>query len=538
MFSALILTAICALTRAEMQKTPIPDNTPIIFNKLANAYISYENYAMLYYVDLTDYYNLRNVIESTIELENAACNELPPNDMCKITLEQLRIRAKHLSINDEDLGAQRKPRGLCNWCGLLQSKLYGTLDIYQGQKLVDHINANTNETKILQNTLLNNTVLFQTFLKTDEKQLQQIEDALNLLHKELDQTQNKLKNEINKLNIRAQEQNLFQITSSALAEHTHMHAQIRRALADARSHQIPELISSDSLKNDLKKLTTLLKSNQRLPIDMNTDNPLHILKFTEVTSMIVKNKLLIEIVLPIAEREQYTLYRASPIPIETPYGRLIIQTSITYFLLNTDQTKFIQLSNTEIDDGKMLTPNEFIYKPSSATHLNYENICVWRILIENNLDEALPICKFLPFPRSDTIITIIENEKYFFASKNGTNFWEICDQNETRHDLIGRNIITLDPDCFVKTATHILKPHKTHIFNQTQLITPIIAASKISKSKLETLAKQSFQHLNFTKFNPIVIHDPNEMKDFIDETNQLVNSAQHKFNLEQLSLAS
>lgn len=58
-------------------------------------------------------------------------------------------------------------------------------------------------------------------------------------------------------------------------------------------------------------------------------DPLHVFKYAEIASVLLEEKLIMQITLPIAEREQNQLYKATPIPIETPNGRLITKISQT-----------------------------------------------------------------------------------------------------------------------------------------------------------------------------------------------------------------
>lgn len=339
----LTLTLIIA-ANAQIEITPVPDTVPMIYNKLATAFTTYENFKMVYYVNLTDFYNLPYIVNNTIQIANATCMKLTP-DSCAITLDQLNIQYQNMLRDEEEITAQRKTRGLCNWCGTIQHYLIGTMDAnHAKKKYADHINKIAEETSIQHDATLNQTILFQTFLKSNSKNAKQISTDIEKIHKEVNRINNYQMARVSEEELRTKTQGLIQIASAILTEHFHMYSQISKSLNEAKNHHIPEFIPVKQLTNDLKRIATTLNSNQRLPVDFIQDNPLNTFKYSDISSALIKDILIIEILLPIAEREKFTLYKATPIPIETPNGRLIANIKTPYFLLNMDQTKYIPLS--------------------------------------------------------------------------------------------------------------------------------------------------------------------------------------------------
>lgn len=537
MFALLLLLTTATTVFAEVQINAVPPNAPIIFNKLAGAHISYESYNMIYHVNVNEYFGLRSMINDTLNLANATCVKIP-QDICTVAIEQLYHQLNQAIRDDVNLQTMRQKRGICNWCGTIQSFMYGTLDHAQGEIIVENINSNHNETFKLHNLMINQTSLFQAHLKTNKASMNKIQNALDTVTNILNQANNQISSNELTAKLRGKAQMLAQIASTAINEHFRLYTQITSALSDARRHRIPELIAPERLLADLKSVAASIKPTQRLPIDLTKEDPLHIFKYATITALLIDNQLLIQILIPIAESERYSLYRATPIPISTPNGHLIISAVTPHFLINADKTKFIELSQRDLDNGKMLSPSEFIYRPSSTTQLVTNNNCVWKILVENAVDASIQICDFRPFLHNDVLITLIENEKYYIESKNGTTIWEICDNFERQKTIIGGNIMTLDPNCYVKTSSHIIKPHRTFVFNQTEIQTLPLALSNTTMSQLSELAMKSFANVNFTEMPPIVIADNDEMQRQIDLTEEMVKSANHEFQWKNMTLTT
>lgn len=92
-----------------------------------------------------------------------------------------------------------------------------------------------------------------------------------------------------------------------------------------------------------------------------------------------------QLTIEIAEREKFTLYKATAIPIHTAYGRLVVSTLHNYFLLNEDQNRFIPLDEQELNNGISLASNEFLYRTASDIFLSHEAVCVRNLFVNDEL---------------------------------------------------------------------------------------------------------------------------------------------------------
>lgn len=520
------------MTSAELSITPVPDSSPMIFNRLATAQTAYESYRMIYYVNLTEFYQLRNLSEQAIELADSTCSMLK-EDQCKISIAQISSQYRSALRADTQIKSQRKTRALCEWCGSLQHHLFGVMDAKRAREYAVHINKIATESELQHDLAVNQTSLFQTFLKTNKQTVDKVETELNQMHSEIVDLTNAY-GILRQQQLTSKTLGLIQIATAMLNEHQYLFTQIDRAIS-TKTHQIPEFIPLQQLVDDLKTVAATLKPNQRLPIDIISENPLHVFKFAEITSILLDEMLITEILIPIAEREQFWLYKVTPIPIDTENGRLIAKLPNTYFLINMDQTKYIPLSKEELNRGKMLSHDELLYTPTASIQLKYDNVCAWKLLLESSLEAALTTCNFVPLIKNDVILTIIDNESYFASMTMPTKIWEICDAQQTsQREVSGRFIINLNPGCLVKTTAYIIKPHKIHTRNNTDIITPKIIVTQSTINELRKLAKQKTSNLNITRQQAIYIHNDEEMQHFIQQSDALVNTARHDYRVEQL----
>lgn len=211
----LILTTI-VVTQASTQFDAVPGNTPVLYNKLAGAHISYEGYSKIYHVDLTEYYQLRDTINATINLANETCAEMAQRDICTITIMQLQTQLAQAIRDDENMDTMRQERGFCDWCGRIQGAMYGTLDDTKGKLIVNAINENRNETQTLHDIILNQTTIFHTSLKTNEKNMERIQNGMDKITKYLNETRERIVTDESYLKAWSRTQSLTQIVSTGI----------------------------------------------------------------------------------------------------------------------------------------------------------------------------------------------------------------------------------------------------------------------------------------------------------------------------------
>lgn len=337
---------------------------------------------------------------------------------------------------------------------------------------------------------------------------------------------------IDELYAQSSTMHMIQVTQLALAEYNRYHGKIRRTLTASKSGKFTELITKEHLSAELKHISASLKNNQRLPLDPFNDSALQIYKYSRTQSTLFNRKLMIEISIPITEGEEYTLFKAVPIPIKTQYGQMLASVTSTFFLLNSDRTKYIALSEKQLNEGHTLADNETLYRPTSPVILKDDLICEWEIMAEHDFAALSKSCNFMPFADHNLLISINENELYFTTSPNGSRIWEKCGHDEYKiYTLPGRGTIRIDPECSIKTSSYIIQAHKTRRINATSIITPTIPTFTISKNYIEQLT--IIKTLNLSTSDPIVIHNKGEIENLAQSARLLVTQASHDIKLEK-----
>lgn len=273
---------------------------------------------MTCYVNLTDYYQLTDNINACIAQIESICpnskTEGAEGQFCSVTAAQLRNRLKATTYQDENMAGYRYKRH-CNWCGKFLKWSTGVMDADTAIVWQDFLNKVKNETKLQHNEIYNQTAIFRAFLDTNRDTIHNTELILTQLQKTIKTVSEHEDEEMEKVQERLKIQSLFQLAEAALTEHERIYLKIRNSISEARRGRIPELIVKKNLADHLRNISVTLPSEQRLPIDIMLDDPLHIFRYSDVSTALFDDHLLLKIVIPIAERERFSLFKATAIPV-------------------------------------------------------------------------------------------------------------------------------------------------------------------------------------------------------------------------------
>lgn len=522
-----------ALAASKISIHEVPETSPMLFNTISDAMISYDNVKLVYYVNMTHYFELLDLIDNTVKFSINMCNRLQ-GDICELQIERLQSQLKNVIRDNEEIRVQRKTRAICEWCGTGLHYAFGIMDAPTARNYANTINNLTDEQRD-QRTVLNEAIhLIQLSTRINKQSVKTVENKLQSLEKTLLDTTNNVNRLINNLTLKNKLQDTIQLAQMEINDHFRFFMHTKGAL-NGKDHRIPDFIPMTQLSADVFTIAASLKNGQQLPVEILKEDPLHVFQHALVSSMLIDNLLITEITIPIVERTKYIMHKATPIPIQTPSGRLIAKIPNPYFLTNEMQTEFIPLSRKEMSHGRKMLGNTYLFKPSATIQLKSENVCAWKIMMDNSIDSALQSCNFVPLIENDLIISIIENESYFFASKKPTNIWEMCGQSTGKLiTLQGRNIITLNSQCSIKSSSFLIKPHITMVFNQTATIIPPLPSSHGVMNKLFDLAQIKSIPISMPEHDQVFIQNDNEMEDLIKQSDILAVAAKHKTRTEKL----
>lgn len=270
-------------------------------------------------------------------------------------------------------------------------------------------------------------------------------------------------------------------------KHNRITNQILKCLEEVVAGKITQLIPKENLMTDLFYVEKLLGEDQKLPIDFTMEDPLHIFKFSKIVSTLYGNRILLEIVIPIIERERYTAYEIIPIPITIRNKTKIIKPTTRYILLNDNAKDYIPITSVEYMQSVSNLCGEKIIKPAENAHLDFTENCEINILMHPQKELIESLCDFKTIQTSNYFISINSNNLYFLHVVKKFTFLENCRHSQPEMHKIERSgLLTLDRDCRVNTNKISLRPRANYNYDSANII---VMSNRTISTKLENIFK-------------------------------------------------
>lgn len=180
------------------------------------------------------------------------------------------------------------------------------MDAETADDWTNFLNRLKNETSNQHIEIFNQTAIFKTFLESNNRSISQTESTLNEIANNINKLTHHTDSEFETLEKRFTIQSLFILAESVITEHERLYNQIRNTMIDVKRGRIPEVITKSALTNQLSNVSLTLTPEQRLPIDLSVDDPLHIFRFADISTVLLDNYLIVKIMIPNESGLTYT----------------------------------------------------------------------------------------------------------------------------------------------------------------------------------------------------------------------------------------
>lgn len=274
-------------------------------------------------------------------------------------------------------------------------------------------------------------------------------------------------------------------------------------------------------KSDLSTIEKMLPNNQRLPIDIQRDNPLSIFNYITTKTSIHEKRLYIELTIPKVDNEIYNLFKIIPIPVYQNNYIMIIIPTMEYVLIDESQKSFIPVSTKEVEDnllqynwGGIISPNDNIFN-------DFHDNCEMSLFIHPNENDIKELCIVRTLPITNYFISLGSLNQYFIVVTKPTTLIESCNSSITKRQTIkSSGKLTLSENCQIRTHKITLRSRiKTRIESNKEIgIFTDINSLAFDHIIQNITTVPQFKQLHFKKHSNLI-------DNHIEEFNQLANHA-------------
>lgn len=519
--------------------TPQKHRNGLIFTGLSKARISYDSYTLLYHFDLTSFFDMVNLVKGYHVAARRSCESIV-SEPCAILVDQLQVQIEYMNRDEIDITAYqqehatRSKRSL-EIVGDLAHWAFGIMNADSARKYDEKINQLQNVTERIHNFQQEQLVLIRESIGVNNDSVIQLQAQIFKLNQTLE---NYFYWETQHADFIHTESIIHQTVTMAkllVMEHQRIAHQIIKSLESAIIGKISQLIPVNKLTSDLFLLQSNLKDNQKLPINYGRENPLHIFKYSKISASLYGKRLLIEVCIPIAEREVYTIYKINPIPTTINNHTVIIKPSTQYLLINDMGNEYIPISSMEFSNGKYNMEGEKILSPAENLHLDYSEQCEINIFMNPNEEIIEELCDIRIIPTSNYFVPIFSDNTYYLTINHAVTISEHCRGHASKtHSITQDGILRLEPDCRINTEKLSIRPRNNFklenkeiivLTNNADLITMNVFLERLNSLKNFTVPRAR---------RNILIQNENDFNQLAEQADKLIERSKSKLEFDHI----
>lgn len=514
-----IVGAIVLQSTAELNFTIAGGQIELIFQPMAETYLTYSEYRICFYHEISDYFEEIEHLDHMIKKAKEICiKELASNGedshICSTTTSELEQKLEELRQGQEKIRAfdqqERKRRAPLELVGTLANSLFGILsreDADRYNTLIDETRAKsvanldliTEQTSVIEATIN----IFNETANSFKERLSNLESIFTMtidgnpasLWAKFKEYMNDEGAERKKWNKKSWEIQLNAVTSLAiisLGKYERSTIRILETLSNLMEGNLFPFITRKQLTQNLEEIGKRLAKEETLPINPFVDSPFRVLQIGTLHSVLSKNRILTELTVPILQTTRYDLMRAIPVPFGEEEVK-IISLSSNMILTDKQHHQLIPISEEEYKDCRDLGKGRIVCKQNEQILINKDQQCELTLLNNPHGHEVPESCETKSIPRKNYFIHLHKINTYFCFIRKPINVQQICGESTDYSTLKEDGFLEIEAGCEIKTDEFILKAHKTNRIrtNETKYI--------YIKKGLEVEVEESKEEATFAK---------------------------------------
>lgn len=522
----------------------------LVFVKITDAKISYDTYTMVYHIDLTHYYKINKMVQNYINIAEKDCSELN-NSTCNVIIENIKSQMEFMYRDEIDINAyqqnqlysgsinQTRQKRALEFIGSAFHWMFGLMDADTAREYDEKINDINNENERIKFVLKNHTVFIKETIGYLKNSFSDIDNQMTHINNKIKYLLSELKKwyeTLNKIQIETEILKTGTVLQKLLTEHRTISTLLLKSLENAISGRINQLIPIKKLERDLFTIHQILPMSQMLPINFTTENPLSIFKYSKTTASLYGKRFLLEITIPIIERQQYATFEIIPVPIMVENKTIIINPLMRFVLINTGGSEYIPITKTELDNANTNFYGEKIITPSENSYLDISQSCEITIFLAPRKNTIMNLCEIRIIPTMNYFIPINHNNIFYITISKPITLIEHCFGKQIKsYDIHNSGKITLEPGCRISTDKLSIRPRTNYKYisggeiilsNRTQSISLKAFSEKIAH--LRNVPTPEFE-------NDVVIKDHStDFEKLASQAEKLIEQATWESNMEEI----
>ncbi|XP_037929674.1 uncharacterized protein LOC119664210 [Teleopsis dalmanni] len=483
--------------------TRFDNNLGIYFESIGLMKVATAEWKMIVYYDLHPYWTEIDSFKNGTKTIKRLCSELQAHTACTSLYTHFKHVRDELLQDQTLLYKSRNKRAAINIVGNIAHTLFGVLDSDYAESMSDTINQLNSRDDYAMQLIHNQTSIIDSTINIIKRDEVTMQSRMNHLQKQVDEF-------LNRIGTTTEQIHVTQLLLSLSAELTlmvsnlqHIQSEIIDVLTDTHHGKIsPLLLTPDQLTKEINRIKGHLPSSRTLPF--TEDNLTDFYKLMKVKSTIKNQHVLFLIQLPLLDKQQFELFKTTPIPVVINKTMIIIKTEVEYLATNTVRDQYIPFDDHELREC-FLTKDNIYLCANKQTRLGIaSSVRSCEINLFNGNQSTT--CNIIKLQGNIALKQLHNPNQWLYATKLETLMSASCETYLSQFSLKGSGMLTFEPTCIIKNAEITIHGH--------YFISSIVSTSFPRFGNLSTVV-----HIN--EMQKIFNTTPNDVKTQLKELTEL-----------------
>ncbi|XP_041985300.1 uncharacterized protein LOC121737693 [Aricia agestis] len=460
----LFLMSLTTSAQASYNFTPV--NNSIYFDKISNMHIIRDDWRLIVYYDIYPYKEGMSALQKYINYLETICIEIKHKTPCEdITLqlghelEELKHYNNIIMMNESFVignAHKRRRRGLIDGVGYVANSLFGVLDQRFADKYEKDIDLMRKNDKHLFDLWKNQT----SVVEAEFNLMKRMESTMRAHHKSINQKINEVR--MAYVNLQLYVQNMSFVTDFLTSSITATNLMFSlRKIQDSILDTVTNiyngkldfhLISPSQLRNELSVISAQIPKDLAIPVDNLHLKDLY--NLLQVRAKYSSKYLIIEIRIPLIERDVYELFNLIPVPRSLNNVMINVQIISEFAAINLKKDSYVTISENDLQSCIRRNPEMIL------CHIRNP---IYHLKDDHNLCETIPntrTCKTVRNHCKNVWKELKSINRYFYFCCNECNLKILCEGQGAATKLTNAGLLNIGEDCMIKTEDFLINPTK------------------------------------------------------------------------------
>ncbi|KAH9634959.1 hypothetical protein HF086_016520 [Spodoptera exigua] len=459
--------------RSGTQITNLEPERPIYYDTVGKVELIHDEWTLLTYYNLTDYWHGIQHIDSYINGVYGLCEKIHQS-YCKPTIDQLSHEMDLLNFYNTILLAphkqlsSRKKRGLIDGVGMIANSLFGVLDQNFANKYHKDIEAIQQNENYLRELAKNQTSIMQLQNDVLKKNDANIKLQCKMIERFMEETKTNLVSIETEIQIAMATSyfNSAALTASLLLRNLReIQTMLLNTLTNVYSgHMDVHLIPPVNLVKQLEDIAGKLPRTLSLPTENIKEDIKELYKLLYVKARITMNYFMFEVHIPLISDEEFTYYRAIAIPFKRDSNYKQMQLSSQYIAVNFEKNSYISLKDEDVKQCIKGQKHNFICTANMPVfNLHNKNApCEAKLL--GHRTSTSP-CDVHSVSCEEDWIKLHESNSWLVVCCGRCELRTVCDNDVISQTITSTAIVTLDQGCVLRSKDLTITSHNQYNSN-------------------------------------------------------------------------